>query len=253
MTNSFDQKFRCRLPLDRHFPDFQTVLCVRPGLTMMIIVRCSIENSSALSDTISLNPFQKENSVTRLMLFSVSACLAGLAGIAAALAQVPTHAQQQAIRSSCVADYKANCSSVPTGGMDALICLEHHEANLSPACRSAVEAVDHGSSGSSPAAVQAAAKPAAEARPAAPAEKPATATAAAPATAEPPHHSAVLAPELSLRQELRIAAGACARDFRLLCPGLPVGHGNVLFCLKVHEPRLDPICKTALEDAGVMF
>lgn len=203
--------------------------------------------------------------MTRLMLFGLSALCACLTGIVTAFAQVPTHAQQQAIRSNCVADYRANCSSVPTGGMDALICLEQHEAKLSPACKSAVEAVDHGSSATSaPAPAKAkpettakptteAAAPSAGTKPAAPAEKPATASAEAQVAAKPAHHGASPAPELSLRQELRIAAGACARDYRLMCPNLPVGHGNVLFCLKVHEARLDPICRTALEDAGVIF
>jgi hypothetical protein len=58
-------------------------------------------------------------------------------------------------------------------------------------------------------------------------------------------------PELTLRQELAIAAGAGAVDFRLLCPNLPVGHGNILFCLRVHGPRLAPACRDALVKAGV--
>ncbi|MEM8552333.1 MAG: hypothetical protein AAGF45_08115, partial [Pseudomonadota bacterium] len=75
----------------------------------------------------------------------------GLQGCAAAVlmlllgmsasAQTPTEAQREAIRSNCVADYRANCSAIPPGGMASLVCLEQHEAQLSSACRTAVEAV----------------------------------------------------------------------------------------------------------------
>ncbi|WP_419912202.1 hypothetical protein [Hoeflea sp.] len=172
-----------------------------------------------------------------------------------AFAQVPTHAQQQAIRSSCVADYKANCSSVPTGGMDALVCLEQHEAKLSPACKSAVEAVDHSSASSAPAATTAAASAASEAKPAesssegttAEAPKAEAATSAATTTSQA---SSAGRPAMSLRQEMRLAARSCARDYRVLCPNLPVGQGNILFCLKVHEQHLSRGCRTALEEAG---
>ncbi len=58
-------------------------------------------------------------------------------------------------------------------------------------------------------------------------------------------------PKLTFRQEMAIAAGSCAADFRLLCPNLPIGHGNVLFCLQVHANRLAPECKTALTKLGV--
>jgi hypothetical protein len=50
---------------------------------------------------------------------------------------------------------------------------------------------------------------------------------------------------------MRVAGGSCAADFRLLCPNLPVGHGNVLFCLQVHWQKLDPTCRDALTRLGV--
>ncbi|WP_136658999.1 hypothetical protein [Nitratireductor sp. XY-223] len=179
--------------------------------------------------------------------------LAGTVAATSALAQAPTPAQQQAIRSSCVADYRANCSSVPTGGMDALICLEQHEDKLSPACKSAVEAVDHGS-GSGASATTTAAAPASSGTEAAAGD--AKAAAEAPkAEASAPATSAAQAPAsgghtMSLRQEMRLAARSCARDYRVLCPNLPVGQGNVLFCLKVHAQRLSPRCRNALLEAG---
>ncbi len=164
-----------------------------------------------------------------------------LSAIVPALAEAPTPAQQQAIRSNCVSDYRKNCSGVPTGGMDALICLEQHSDSLSPACKSAVEAVEPEST----VAPETAAKPTENAAP-----KPAESSeASAPAaTAEKPPASE---PRLTFRQELRIAGGSCAVDFRLLCPNLPIGHGNVLFCLQVHWARLDPACRDALAGFGV--
>ncbi len=168
-----------------------------------------------------------------------------LSAIVPALAEAPTPAQQQAIRSNCVSDYRKNCSGVPTGGMDALICLEQHSDSLSPACKSAVEAVEPAST----AAPETAAKPT-ESAPATAAPKPAESSeASAPAaTSEKPPANE---PRLTFRQELRIAGGSCGVDFRLLCPNLPIGHGNVLFCLQVHWPRLDPSCRDALTALGV--
>lgn len=173
--------------------------------------------------------------------------LACTAAAVSAFAQAPTPAQQQAIRSSCVSDYRANCSGVPTGGMDALICLEQHEAKLSPACKSAVEAVDHGSGSGAPAPSSAASgtEKAAESA-ATTTEAPKTDAAATTASKAPASGK----PAMSLRQEMRLAARACARDYRVLCPNLPVGQGNVLFCLKVHEQRLSAPCRNALVEAG---
>lgn len=60
-------------------------------------------------------------------------------------------------------------------------------------------------------------------------------------------------PILPFFQELRITARACAADFRLLCPNVPLGHGNAIFCLKVHGPKLAPACRAALKEAGQRF
>ncbi len=179
--------------------------------------------------------------------------------VPSAFAQTPTEAQQQAIRSACVSDYRANCSDVQPHGMAALVCLEQHESKLSPACKSAVEAVGGGSpttsasapakSSASSASESASATQTGKTATTAAAETSSKTTAAAPAAS--PAASGV--PEMSFRQEMRLAAHACARDFRLFCPNMPVGHGNVLFCLKVHGPRLDPPCRNALIAAGVEF
>ncbi len=194
---------------------------------------------------------------------------------ATAFAQTPTAAQQQAIRSNCVADYRANCSGVPPHGMQALVCLEQHESKLSSGCKSAVEAI-----GSTPAS---ASKKAVDSKPAsagketvdstsASADKKTKAAAATTEATSPEDKSSTVpvpeskptemtekavtasgAPQLSFRGEMRLAAEACARDFRRFCPNLPVGHGNVLFCLKVHGPKLDSTCRNALLEAGEIF
>jgi len=174
-----------------------------------------------------------------------------------ALSQTPTPAQQQAIRSSCVADYRANCSNVPTGGMASLVCLEQHESKLSPSCKSAVEAVDTKPAASADADSKSSEMATAPAKTEAPETKPSETAADAPTPTPKPEASeatpASSAPKLTFRGEMRLAAGACARDFRLFCPNLPVGHGNVLFCLKVHGPKLDSACRNALLDAGEVF
>lgn len=196
-------------------------------------------------------------------VLQVTAALFALLVVAGpSLAQTPTPAQQQAIRSNCVADYRANCSGVPTGGMDALICLEQHESKLSPGCKSAVEALDHGSGGTT-ASHSAATTAASESAPAAKSTEAETAKATQGASAAESETAKAASPSIkttpagrppmSLRHEMRIAARSCARDFRVLCPNLPVGQGNVLFCLKIHADRLSTPCRNALLEAGETF
>jgi pyruvate/2-oxoglutarate dehydrogenase complex dihydrolipoamide acyltransferase (E2) component len=167
-----------------------------------------------------------------------------IATIAAASAQVPTTAQQHALRANCVSDYRANCATVPTGGMAALVCLEQHVDKLSPACKGAVLAAEGHAPDES--AAKAPAKPAASS--AAP-TKSASAT-PPPATPAPEMHAAPPPKVLPFFMEVRLAARACATDFRLLCPGVPLGQGNAIFCLKVHAQKLDPVCRKALVEAG---
>ncbi|MEX3008596.1 hypothetical protein [Hoeflea sp. TYP-13] len=185
-----------------------------------------------------------------LVLVTLSVAGTAIGSITTAFAQTPTPAQQQAIKSNCVSDYRANCASVPTGGMDALICLEQHEAKLSPACKSAVEAVDHSSSTSSSATTATAPAATASEGTKAATETAKSTTAASKAEAAAPASGGS---SMSMRQEMRLAARSCARDYRVLCPNLPVGQGNVIFCLKVHANRLSPRCRNALIEAGERF
>src|SRR6516165_11688630 len=59
-----------------------------------------------------------------------------------ALAQAPTEAQREAIKSECRSDYIAHCSSIPPGGAASLECLQKNMASLSVGCAGAVRAVE---------------------------------------------------------------------------------------------------------------
>jgi hypothetical protein len=64
-----------------------------------------------------------------------------LVGTAPALAQHPTQAQTSALRQACRNDYMTHCSNVPTGGVEALQCLERHETAVSMPCQQALAAL----------------------------------------------------------------------------------------------------------------
>ena len=66
-------------------------------------------------------------------------------------AQQPSQAQLSAIRSGCRGDYKAHCSSVPTGGAAALQCLQQHAAQTSAGCQQALRAVSPAPQATAPA------------------------------------------------------------------------------------------------------
>ena len=50
---------------------------------------------------------------------------------APAVAQGPTEAQREAVKSECRSDYIAHCSSVPPGGEASLQCLQKNMSSLS--------------------------------------------------------------------------------------------------------------------------
>ncbi|MDA7948728.1 MAG: hypothetical protein MPJ78_14790 [Hyphomicrobiaceae bacterium] len=187
--------------------------------------------------------------MTRVAIFgAVALTTLSISSFSALAQERPTAAQKQALRSSCPADFRANCAGVPTGGMAALVCLEQHVDKLSPACQSAVKAVSGGAeeqkAGSS--AASADKKPAAAKAPESKsADQGKPTPAPAPAAAPMPER-----PIMPFFRELRITARSCARDFRVLCPDVPMGHGNALFCLKVHGDRLSERCRAALIAAG---
>ena len=154
-----------------------------------------------------------------------------------ALAQAPTQAQRDAIKSQCRNDYIAHCSSVPPGGAASLQCLQKNMASLAPGCASAVQAV------AAPAAAKTDTAPAAattEPAPATEAAKPAAETAAAPAA---------MAKKPSNAQISAIRA-ACRSDYPKVCAGVPTGGAPALQCLAKNQASLSPACAKAVAAAS---
>jgi hypothetical protein len=135
----------------------------------------------------------------------------------------PTAQQQADVKQHCQSDYMARCRGVPTGGVEALQCLQRHSAQLSSSCRSAVAAL--GGAGAS--APKAARTPAAAAAPAA-----ATAAAPPPAMPTPAQQSAI--------------RFSCRGDFMANCRGVPQGGPEAFACLQSNAARLSPDCRTAI-------
>jgi uncharacterized protein (DUF2147 family) len=161
-----------------------------------------------------------------------------LATAAPALAQAPSQAQRDAIKSQCRSDYMAHCSSVPPGGEASLQCLQKNMSSLSSSCQSAVRAVE------APAA--ATAKPADTAAPKATA--PAAATTAAPKAAEP---KAAAAPAAGQPSSAQISAirSACRSDYPKVCAGVPTGGAPALQCLEKNKAKLSAGCEKAVSAA----
>jgi hypothetical protein len=160
------------------------------------------------------------------------------------LAQAPTDAQREAIRSACRSDYMAHCSSVPPGGLESLQCLQKNMSSLSGSCKSAVSAV---------------VAPA----PAAKSETPAAApTADTPAAAEPAKPAPAAAPAADPKAaaggaakkptDAQIAAirSACRSDYPKVCAGVPAGGAPALQCLDKNKSKVSPGCQQALDAVG---
>lgn len=162
--------------------------------------------------------------VSILRLGIAAAMLPLLAAGAAAL----TSSQQQALKSACQSDYRANCASVPPGGSEALQCLQTNLSKLSASCQQAVTAASGGAAATAPAAAP-------------PAPAPAKPKAAAP----PPPPM----PPLTPRQEAVIVRQYCSADFARYCSTVRLGAGNGVACLRKNAARLSAGCKQALAAA----
>src|SRR5579883_1517850 len=152
----------------------------------------------------------------------------------------PSSAQLAAIRSACRSDYPKVCGGVPTGGAQALQCLDKNKAGVSPACQNAVAAVAGGAAapaGSAPAQEAAASPAAPAAAPAAP-----SSAAAAPAAAPP----AIVLRPMRPREVLFVMRSACGADVRTLCAGVDPGGGRILQCLISNASSLSPDCRAVL-------
>jgi hypothetical protein len=172
----------------------------------------------------------------------------GVAGDA--LAQQPSQAQLNKLRSSCRNDYMAHCSSVPTGGAPALNCLKQHMSTLSSGCQTAVSAISPKTP--APAGVPAVAAAPAAAPPPAPPPTMQAAPAASPAAA-PPHVSAARKPSLSQRQaELKAISRSCRADYQVHCAGIPPGGSASFACLRRNLHTLSKPCLEALAGAATI-
>src|SRR5438445_13077172 len=155
------------------------------------------------------------------------------------LAQAPSQAQRDAIKSQCRSDYMAHCSSVPPGGEASLQCLQKSMSSLSSSCQSAVRAVE------APAAAPA--KPAGTAAPKAAA--PAAAAVAPPKSAEPKAATAAPAGQPSSAQISAIRS-ACRSDYPKVCAGVPTGGAPALQCLEKNKAKLSAGCEKAVSAAS---
>src|SRR5580700_121951 len=143
----------------------------------------------------------------------------------AAAPAAPTAQQKAAIRAACRSDFMSRCSGVQPGGAEALQCLKRNEAQLSPACRSAVAAIAGGAGAA-----------------AAPSGAPA-------ATAAPTVAPIGPMPMLRPREALAIVQ-ICGVEVRSLCAGVPFGGGRIISCLAANAPSLSPNCYGALSAAA---
>ncbi len=147
--------------------------------------------------------------------------------LADATAQQPTPAQQNAIRASCRSDFIANCSGIQPGGREALECLLRNSANLSGACKTAVNAIS---------APRQAAPTKVESGPGA--AQGAGQSVAAPAPAPVP----------SREGELNSVRQACSlNDFVTHCSSIAPTSPEVLACLKANVTDLSFACQNALQ------
>ena len=179
------------------------------------------------------------NTLTRARKLGPLLAISLLAIAAPALAQAPSQAQRDAIKSQCRSDYIAHCSSIPPGGEASLQCLQKNMSSLSSSCQSAVRAVE------APAAAPA--KPAETAAPKSAA--PAAATAAPAKSAEP---KAAAAPAAGQPTSAQISAirSACRSDYPKVCAGVPTGGAPALQCLERNRAKLSAGCEKAVAAAG---
>jgi hypothetical protein len=142
-----------------------------------------------------------------------------------AFAQQPSQAQGNAIRQSCRSDYQSYCSSVPTGGMASLQCLQGHMNELSPACQTAVGSASGGGGSGGP---------------------PSSGAQSAPPSRMPPNSAP---PQMAPREKMAMMRRSCGGDFRAYCRGVPLGGGEAMRCLADNQSRLSPACRDVMAEA----
>ena len=152
-----------------------------------------------------------------------------------ALAQAPSEAQREAIKSNCRNDYMAHCSSIPPGGAASLECLQKNMGSLSASCASAVRAVE----------APAAAAPKA-------AEEPKTETKSEPKEAAKPaaEPKAVGAAKKPSQAQISAIKSSCRSDYPKVCAGVPTGGEAALECLEKNKGKVSAACAKAVAAVG---
>jgi hypothetical protein len=190
------------------------------------------------------------NTLTRVRKLGPLLAATIFATAAPALAQAPSQAQRDAIKSQCRSDYIAHCSSVPPGGEASLQCLQKNMSSLSSSCQSAVRAVEAPAATTTTKPAEAA-KPAETAKPAAApkAAAPAAATTTPPRAAEPKAAAAAPAGQPTSAQISAIRS-ACRSDYPKVCAGVPTGGAPALQCLEKNKANLSAGCEKAVSAAS---
>jgi len=189
------------------------------------------------------------------VLFIVLGTFALIAITECALAQQPSEGQISAIRSACRSDYRTYCSSVPTGGAEALECLQKNVASLSPQCQQAVNAA--GSVPVSPSASAPTSTLPTESSKAAPTQAgtPKESSASPPPSAAPnPSPSSPAARSTAPKRPSKVQAAAiktaCRSDFPVHCPGVRPGGTTAWSCLQANAASLSVPCQQAVYAAA---
>ena len=171
-----------------------------------------------------------------------------------ALAQAPSEAQREAIKSQCRSDYMAHCSSIPPGGEASLQCLQKNMASLSAGCAGAVRAAEPAAAPKAETAPSAAPKtepPAAAAKPAeTAAPKEAAKETSKETTKGAPKAAAGAAPKQPTSAQVSAIRSACRSDYPKLCAGVPTGGAPALQCLEKNKAKASAGCQQAVNAAS---
>ena len=165
-----------------------------------------------------------------------------------ALAQAPTEAQREAIKSQCRSDYIAHCSSIPPGGAASLECLQKNMASLSAGCAGAVRAVEAPAETKAEPRGETKAEPKEETK-VEPKEEPKPApatTTARPAAGPAPKAASAPAKQRPTSAQISAIRSACHSDYPKVCAGVPTGGAPALQCLEKNEARLSASCRKAV-------
>jgi hypothetical protein len=163
-----------------------------------------------------------------------------------ALAQSPSEAQREAIKSSCRSDYIAHCSSIPPGGAASLECLQKNMGSLSASCAGAVRAVE------APAAAPKAAEEKAEPKGETKTETKSEPKEAAPAAKETKAAEPKAAGTAKKPSQAQISAikSSCRSDYPKVCAGVPPGGEAALQCLEKNKAKVSAACAKAVAAVG---